>query len=100
MRHRLNADSVTQIGGGGGIRTHVGALAPHPISSRCRYGHFGTPPYKLQARPELYTLNGFIFQSCLAQVALDLGFFRFVGRFFRKPDSVIVCWPRNNRVEC
>ena len=31
-------------GGEGGIRTHVGALAPHPISSRCRYGHFGTSP--------------------------------------------------------
>lgn len=33
-----------EFGGEGGIRTHVEALAPHPISSRCRYGHFGTSP--------------------------------------------------------
>ena len=30
-------------GGEGGIRTHVGQN-PQPISSRCRYGHFGTSP--------------------------------------------------------
>lgn len=35
---------VQLFGGEGGIRTHVEALAPHPISSRCRYGHFGTSP--------------------------------------------------------
>jgi hypothetical protein len=34
----------TECGGGGGIRTHVGAFTPHPISSRCRYDRFGTPP--------------------------------------------------------
>jgi hypothetical protein len=39
-----------QVGGEGGIRTHVGALAPHPISSRCRYGHFGTSPGVMRAR--------------------------------------------------
>ncbi len=33
-----------RFGGEGGIRTHVGTLAPHPISSRCRYDRFGTPP--------------------------------------------------------
>jgi hypothetical protein len=34
----------SQFGGEGGIRTHVGALAPHPISSRCRCDRFGTSP--------------------------------------------------------
>ncbi len=34
-------------GGEGGIRTHVGRLCPQPISSRCRYDHFGTSPLKL-----------------------------------------------------
>jgi hypothetical protein len=34
----------SQFGGEGGIRTHVEAHAPHPISSRCRYGRFGTSP--------------------------------------------------------
>ena len=32
------------IGGGGGIRTHVAARTAKSISSRPRYGHFGTPP--------------------------------------------------------
>ena len=31
-------------GGGGGIRTHVAARTAKSISSRPRYGHFGTPP--------------------------------------------------------
>ncbi len=31
-------------GGEGGIRTHVGRLCPHPISSRRRYDRFGTSP--------------------------------------------------------
>ncbi len=31
-------------GGEGGIRTHVGLLNPHPISSRRRYDRFGTSP--------------------------------------------------------
>ena len=32
------------IGGEGGIRTHVGRLDPHPISSRRRCDRFGTSP--------------------------------------------------------
>ena len=36
-------------GGGGGIRTHVGARTPNSISSRARYDHFGTPPQILVA---------------------------------------------------
>ena len=32
------------VGGEGGIRTHVGRLCPHPISSRRRYDRFGTSP--------------------------------------------------------
>ena len=35
---------VRKIGGGGGIRTHVAARTAKSISSRPRYGHFGTPP--------------------------------------------------------
>jgi hypothetical protein len=35
-------------GGGGGIRTHVPELPDHPISSRRRYDHFGTPPVNLK----------------------------------------------------
>ena len=31
-------------GGEGGIRTHVPRLIDNPISSRARYGHFGTSP--------------------------------------------------------
>ena len=31
-------------GGEEGIRTLVGSLIPHPISSRRRYDHFGTSP--------------------------------------------------------
>ena len=34
-------------GGEGGSRTRVEAFAPHPISSRRRYGHFGTSPIEL-----------------------------------------------------
>ena len=33
-----------KYGGEGGIRTHVEAYAPHPISSRRRYDRFGTSP--------------------------------------------------------
>lgn len=36
---------VAENGGGGGIRTHVGAKAPHLISSQRRYDRFGTPPF-------------------------------------------------------
>jgi hypothetical protein len=32
------------FGGEGGIRTHVGRLSPHPISSRRRCDRFGTSP--------------------------------------------------------
>ncbi len=32
------------FGGEGGIRTRVGPLGPHPISSRRRYDRFGTSP--------------------------------------------------------
>ena len=39
-----------QIGGEGGIRTHVPELPDHPISNRRRYDHFGTSPHDLQAR--------------------------------------------------
>ncbi len=35
---------VKNPGGGGGIRTHVAARTAKSISSRPRYGHFGTPP--------------------------------------------------------
>ncbi len=35
---------LKNIGGGGGIRTHVAARTAKSISSRPRYGHFGTPP--------------------------------------------------------
>src|SRR5512140_920450 len=35
---------VRKNGGGGGIRTHVAARTAKSISSRPRYGHFGTPP--------------------------------------------------------
>jgi hypothetical protein len=35
---------VRKSGGGGGIRTHVAARTAKSISSRPRYGHFGTPP--------------------------------------------------------
>ena len=35
---------VVVSGGEGGIRTHVGLLNPHPISSRRRYDRFGTSP--------------------------------------------------------
>ena len=32
------------VGGEDGIRTHVPDFSDHPISSRRRYGHFGTSP--------------------------------------------------------
>ena len=34
------------IGGEGGIRTRVPDFSDHPISSRRRYGHFGTSPQR------------------------------------------------------
>ncbi len=40
----LRNASEQQLAEEGGIRTHVEAFAPHPISSRCRYGRFGTSP--------------------------------------------------------
>jgi hypothetical protein len=40
LRGRINKNP----GGEGGIRTHVAVLPAQPISSRCRYDHFGTSP--------------------------------------------------------
>jgi hypothetical protein len=40
--------SITFCGGEGGIRTHVPCSSQdNSISSRARYGHFGTSPHKL-----------------------------------------------------
>ncbi len=44
MLHYLFSLAGSEYGGEGGIRTHVEAYAPHPISSRCRYSRFGTSP--------------------------------------------------------
>ena len=44
QRRSLMNKAYNTSGGEGGIRTRVGLLRPHPISSRRRYDRFGTSP--------------------------------------------------------
>ena len=57
-------------GGEGGIRTHVGRLCPHPISSRRRYDRFGTSPraaYSIQTLKALLTLVAILLLGTCSQ---------------------------------
>ena len=48
---------VFEYGGGEGIRTLVGARAPQPISSRCRYDRFEYPSKSFKEKILFYRLD-------------------------------------------